>query len=196
MTRAELVQFLRRHRLAVQASVAPGGAPQAAVVGFAVSDGCEIVFDTVTTTRKYRNLTADPRIALVIGWDHEITAQIEGVVDFPTGDDSPASRMLLRGVSEGRDRLLADITHAAFARPESTPLNHTTDPPTIVELTLAASAIRSRTLSAPRAKGRYGGQLSGRRPKSHRHPVTTIARAFLVAARKTSPLNDGACPSL
>ena len=50
MTRAELVQFLRRYRLAVQASVAPGGAPQAAVVGFGVSDACEIVFDTVTST--------------------------------------------------------------------------------------------------------------------------------------------------
>jgi len=85
VTRAELVQFLRRYRLAVEASVAPGGAPQAAVIGFGVSDTCEIVFDTVTTTRKYGNLAADPRIALVIGWDHEATAQIEGVVDFPTG---------------------------------------------------------------------------------------------------------------
>ena len=50
-TRAELLQFLRRHRLAVQASVAPGGAPQAAVVGIGISDACEIVFDTLTTTR-------------------------------------------------------------------------------------------------------------------------------------------------
>src|SRR5690349_15112171 len=62
MTRAELVVFLRRYRLAVQASIAAGGAPQAAVVGFGVSDACEIVFDTLTTTRKYRNLIADPRI--------------------------------------------------------------------------------------------------------------------------------------
>jgi pyridoxine/pyridoxamine 5'-phosphate oxidase len=83
MTRDELVTFLRRYRLAVQASVAADGAPQAAVVGFGVSDACEIVFDTLTTTRKYRNLAADPRIALVIGWEHEATAQIEGVVDFP-----------------------------------------------------------------------------------------------------------------
>src|SRR5215510_5846618 len=85
MTRAELVSFLRRYKLAVQASVAAGGAPQAAVVGFAVSDALEIVFDTTEDTRKYRNLRADPRIALVIGWDDEVTAQIEGIADFPAG---------------------------------------------------------------------------------------------------------------
>src|SRR5438309_11958944 len=87
MKRDELVQFLRRYKLAVEASLAPGGGPQAAVVGFAVNDELEIVFDTLETTRKYRNLHVDPRIALVIGWDDERTAQIEGVADFPAGDE-------------------------------------------------------------------------------------------------------------
>jgi len=71
MKRDALVRVLRRYRLAVQATVAPDGAPQAAVVGFAVSDELEIVFDTLDTARKYHNLRADPRIALVIGWDDE-----------------------------------------------------------------------------------------------------------------------------
>ena len=137
MTRAELVQFLRRYRLAVQASVAPGGAPQAAVVGFAVSDGCEIVFDTVTTTRKYRNLAADPRIALVIGWDHEITAQIEGVVDFPTGDELARLReCYFAAYPDGRDRLAwPGITHARVRPTWVRVSDFTSDPPTIVELT-------------------------------------------------------------
>ncbi|WP_437543603.1 hypothetical protein WME97_33470 [Sorangium sp. So ce367] len=39
------------------------------------------------TPRKYRNLRAAPHIALVIGWDDEITAQIEGIADFPTGTE-------------------------------------------------------------------------------------------------------------
>ena len=39
-----------------------------------MSDELEVVFDTVERTRKYRNLRVDPRIALVIGWDDEITA--------------------------------------------------------------------------------------------------------------------------
>jgi hypothetical protein len=85
VNRSELVAFLRRHRLCVQASVSSSGAPQAAVVGFAVSDDLEIVFDTIGTSRKMQNLRRDPRIALVVGWDDEQTAQIEGVADEPTG---------------------------------------------------------------------------------------------------------------
>ena len=38
MTRDELLQFMRSEKYAVQTSVSPGGTPQAAVVGIAVSD--------------------------------------------------------------------------------------------------------------------------------------------------------------
>ena len=86
MTREELLLFLGKHRICVQSSVSAGGAPQAAVVGFAVSDRLEIVFDTLVSTRKLQNLRRDPRIALVVGWDEE-TAQIEGVADEPSGPD-------------------------------------------------------------------------------------------------------------
>jgi len=67
--------------------VSGSGAPQAAVVGFAVSDDLELVFDTLDTTRKVRNLRHDPRTALVVGWDNEETAQIEGIADEPKGAD-------------------------------------------------------------------------------------------------------------
>lgn len=85
MTRDELLSFLRRHRYAVQASTAPDGAPQAAVVGIAVSDHLEIVFDTHGGSRKGKNLRRDPRIALVVGWDDEQTVQLQGTTDEPTG---------------------------------------------------------------------------------------------------------------
>jgi hypothetical protein len=65
MDRAELLGFLRRHRLAVQASVSSTGAPQAAVVGFGVSDELELVFDTLDTTRKVGNLRHNPRTTWV-----------------------------------------------------------------------------------------------------------------------------------
>src|SRR6185369_12194609 len=78
---------LRKHRLAVEASASPTGAPQAAVVGIAVSDALELVFDTVDTTRKCANLRRDPRVAFVIGWDEEQTVQLEGIADEPDGDD-------------------------------------------------------------------------------------------------------------
>jgi len=85
MTRNDVVAFLRRHALAVEASVRADGAPQAAVIGFIVSDELELFFDTLSTSRKYQNLMRDPRIALVVGWDDERTVQLEGVVDEPSG---------------------------------------------------------------------------------------------------------------
>ncbi len=136
MTRRELVSFLRKYRLAVQASVTPAGAPQAAVVGFAVSDALEIVFDTVTTSRKYANLRADPRIALVIGWEHEITAQIEGVADFPTGDELERVRACyFAAYPDGRDRLAwPDITHVRVRPNWVRYSDFAQDPPHIVEI--------------------------------------------------------------
>ncbi len=137
MTRDELVRFLRKHKLAVQASVAPGGAPQAAVVGFAVSDDFEIVFDTVESTRKYRNLRADPRIALVIGWDDEVTAQIEGIADFPTGEDLQRIREIyFVAYPDGRERLAwPGITHVRVRPTWVRYSDFTHDPPRVVEFT-------------------------------------------------------------
>ena len=86
----ELLIFLRSHRLAVQASVSAVGRPQAAIVGFAVSDRFEIVFDTLQTTRKVLNLRHNSQIALVIGgWidGDERTVQYEGEADEPSGPE-------------------------------------------------------------------------------------------------------------
>jgi len=87
MKRRELVQFLRRHRYAVQATTNAEGGPQAAVIGVAVSDQLELVFDTLGTTRKAENLRRDPRIALVVGWDDDQTVQLEGTADEPQGEE-------------------------------------------------------------------------------------------------------------
>ena len=85
MTRTELIQFMRAQKWAVVASVGPGGGPQAAVVGVAITDELELVFDTLGATRKAANLVRDPRIAVVLGWDDAQTVQLEGVADQPSG---------------------------------------------------------------------------------------------------------------
>jgi hypothetical protein len=88
MTPTELLRFLRSQRLAVEASCAPDGGAQAALVGIAVTDAFEIVFDTLETTRKARNLRASPRTAFVLGgWvaADERTVQFEGIADEPVG---------------------------------------------------------------------------------------------------------------
>ncbi len=112
MNRAELVAFLRAQKWAVEASVAGDGAPQAAVIGVAVSDELELVFDTQVTSRKAKNLRANPRIALVIGWDEGQTVQYEGVVDEPQGEELVAMRRLyFERFPDGVDRAGPDIVY-------------------------------------------------------------------------------------
>jgi hypothetical protein len=56
--------FLRRHRLAVISTVNPAASPQASLIGIAVTEALEIIFDTVSTSRKFASLLADPRVTL------------------------------------------------------------------------------------------------------------------------------------
>jgi len=88
MRRSELLSFLRAHKLCVESSIAPDGGPQAAVVGYGVSDEFELVFDTLGTSRKMANLRRDPRIAVVVGWEDQ-TLQVEGLADEPGPDELP-----------------------------------------------------------------------------------------------------------
>ncbi|MEO8075224.1 MAG: pyridoxamine 5'-phosphate oxidase family protein [Acidobacteriota bacterium] len=90
MTRLDLLQFLRCHKLAVQASVSSSGSPQAVVIGIVVTDDLEVFFDTLETSRKAQNLRRDARVALVIGgltWGENRTVQYEGVIDEPGGSE-------------------------------------------------------------------------------------------------------------
>jgi pyridoxine/pyridoxamine 5'-phosphate oxidase len=104
VTHSEAYEFLSAHRLAVVSTVY-NGAPQAAVVGIAVMDNLHIVFDTSNASRKFANLKADPRVALVVGWDHEQTAQIEGIADSPSGEELDACKQAYFAVwPDGRER--------------------------------------------------------------------------------------------
>lgn len=88
MTRSELLAFMCSQHLAVQASCTPEGGAQAALVGIAVTDAFEIIFDTLDTTRKARNLRTSPCAAFVLGgWiaGDERTVQFEGIADEPLG---------------------------------------------------------------------------------------------------------------
>lgn len=88
ITTADLLAFLRTQRFAVEASRGPDDSIQAALIGIAVTDTLEIVFDTLASTRKAPNLRRSPRMALVIGgWSpgDERTVQYEGIADEPTG---------------------------------------------------------------------------------------------------------------
>jgi uncharacterized protein YhbP (UPF0306 family) len=107
-TRADVLEFMRQHRFAVQASVSGSHAPQAAVVGFIVTDDFELFFDTVDSTRKAANLRRNPQIAFVIGGladGEESTVQYEGIADEPIGPtlERLRERYLVR-FPDGRER--------------------------------------------------------------------------------------------
>ena len=108
MTRSELLQFLRSHPLAVQTSVSPTVAPQAAVVGIVVNEQFEVFFDTLETTRKIHNLRRNPKIAFVIGGltkGVERSVQYEGIADEPAGTELERLKELyFASFPDGRDR--------------------------------------------------------------------------------------------
>ncbi|MDE1825524.1 MAG: pyridoxamine 5'-phosphate oxidase family protein [Candidatus Micrarchaeota archaeon] len=72
-----ILNFIRKHKLCVLATQCKG-MPQAAVVEFGENESLELIFDTFSNSRKVRNIRRNPNVALVIGWDENITVQYEG----------------------------------------------------------------------------------------------------------------------
>jgi general stress protein 26 len=145
MLRSDLLQFLRSHRYAVQASVSPEGTPQAAVVGIAVTDAFEIVFDSLESTRKVLNLRHNPQIAFVVGGlipGDERTAQYEGSVDEPVATElERLQEFYFTRFPDGRERQkLPGIT---YLRVQPTWIRYSDfgqSPPAIVEFSFATAA--------------------------------------------------------
>jgi pyridoxine/pyridoxamine 5'-phosphate oxidase len=105
MDRDEFVDFVRDRGLAVVASTGPKGTPQAALVGVAATDLGELVFDTTDSSRKYANIAREPEVAVVVGWDDEVTVQCEGRADILEGDELERCRAFyFEQYPDGRER--------------------------------------------------------------------------------------------
>jgi pyridoxine/pyridoxamine 5'-phosphate oxidase len=105
MTLKEVFDIAKRKRFLVVSTVNGSGAPEAALMGFALTQANEIVFDTLASSRKAVNLARNPAAALVISWDDSISLQIEGVARRPVGDDlSSAKAAYFREWPDGRAR--------------------------------------------------------------------------------------------
>jgi general stress protein 26 len=143
MTRNELLTFMRSERFAVEASVGPHHAVQAAVVGIAVSDEFEIVFDTLTDSRKASNLRANPSVAFVIGSTAdgtERTVQYEGIADTPSGDElRRVQEIYFEVFPDGRDRLhWKGLIHVRVKPLWIRYSNYAPQPPLVLEFDAAA----------------------------------------------------------
>ena len=139
LTRANLLGAMRQRRYAVQCSTDAHGTPQSAIIGVAVSDDLEIVFDTLGTSRKAQNLRARPEIALVFGsleGSDERTIQYQGIADEPTGPERERLVELYLSVfPDGRAR--QSWSHLTYFRASPRWLRYSdfnTTPPEIVEL--------------------------------------------------------------
>ena len=106
---------LRQHRLAMLATMHNDGLqPQAALIGFAVTPDLKIVFDTVRNSRKYGNLCANPRVALVIGWKNETSIQYEGIAgELAAGEGGDLKEVYYSVYPDGRQRAAewSGLTH-------------------------------------------------------------------------------------
>jgi general stress protein 26 len=160
----ELMELMRRHQFAVEVSVGVGDAPQAALVGIAVTDAFELVFDTLETTRKVANLRRNPRIAFVIGgWVNgdERTVQFEGIADEPRGDElARIKAAYFARWPDGRSRELSP--GLAYIRVRPTWVRYSDfnqNPPAIVEFDgaqLGATVVHTGT-RIDRPDGRVNG---------------------------------------
>ena len=77
----DVQEFLNENDLAVLATVNDEGRPEAAVLEFGVMKDMTLVIDTLKTSRKYANLQNHDNVAIVVGWDENITVQIEAIAE-------------------------------------------------------------------------------------------------------------------
>ena len=106
MTKPDLFDFIQSQKLGVLGSISPEGAPQSSLVGIAVTPDLEIIFDTVKSSRKYRNLIHNPACSFSIGWTGEATLQYEGQSIEPTGDElARYQSVYFKKWPDGPDRL-------------------------------------------------------------------------------------------
>jgi len=138
MTIEEVFDIARRKRFLVVSTVNETGAPEAALMGFAVTQSNEVVFDTLASSRKAVNLARNPKAALVIGWDDSVSLQIEGPARRPVGDDlANAKAAYFAEWPDGRAReAWPDIAYVVVKPKWIRYSNYAAGPPVIEEFRL------------------------------------------------------------
>lgn len=139
MTKESIYQFLGQHKLAVIATAGAAGQPEAAVIGIAVTEDLEVVFDTFNSSRKYQNLIQNPKVALVIGWDAETTVQLEGeALELRDPGADQYKEVYFSVYPDGRERAAnwAGLVHFVV-KPNWVRYSQFTGPTVIEELTLS-----------------------------------------------------------
>ncbi len=132
-----IVAFARANPLGVVATVAPDGAPEAALIDLITLDNGTITFFAHRAARKLVNLASEGRVAVVVGTEGPVTVQLEGHARVVEGDEREAWAARTTDVQPG-----APVDREDFALIVVTPLwvryyDGSTFPPLIEELKLS-----------------------------------------------------------
>jgi hypothetical protein len=108
MTKPQLLAYLRTHPLVVISTVNARGEPEAALIGIAVTEEYEVIFDTSQTSRKHINLLRLPHVAVTFSGPGERTVQYEGLalpVSLTDPADASYREVYYAAWPDGRDRV-------------------------------------------------------------------------------------------
>jgi general stress protein 26 len=86
----KILQFLSNHEECVIATVNNNGKPEAATVGFSQNNKLQLVVGTNMKTRKFKNIKQNPSVAIVVGFEGEVTLQYEGTASLIPNDEQEA----------------------------------------------------------------------------------------------------------
>ena len=134
MTNFFIYEFIRKHLYAVISTVSDKNMPESALIGIAVSEDLEIVFDTVNSSRKYKNILQNPNVAIVIGWDNEVTLQLEGTARELSPEDTSYKELYFDVFPDAKIRAETweDVVHFVI-KPNWVRYSNLNDPNTIEE---------------------------------------------------------------
>lgn len=85
-TRGLALNFIRKRNLTVVSTVDSQSKPESAVIEFAVTPDLELIFDTFSTSRKYKNIQKNRNVAFVF-WASDKTVQYAGVASELRGKE-------------------------------------------------------------------------------------------------------------
>lgn len=104
--------FLTRHNTGVLSTVSPEGGAQGRTVYYVADDGFNIYFLTLSNSRKFKALQAQPRVAFTVSTpDVPQTIQVEGVAaDVSLDPDAPKKKEELFEVLNANNWFYGPIT--------------------------------------------------------------------------------------
>lgn len=83
----QVQELLQREKYCIVSTVNANGSPESAFVAFSENNKLELMIGTSKKSRKFKNILANPNVAVVIGSDGKSTLQYEGIVRIAQSEE-------------------------------------------------------------------------------------------------------------